>query len=1031
MSYGSINNNNSIGIEMEGNADWDAITTWQTSSLNSSLQNLVSWLCSTYGIPKDRAHIVGHNQVPSPPSGSAGGCTACRGPSYWGGCCAGKTDPGAWFNWTKLMEGIGRSPSYQSVASTSACSVLVTPEAGAPTTTSLAAGQKFVAYDTINGYRAIFLSGDEPDNPYATKAKEGFREYHWDGFVSSSCVTSTNGSQLEIANDSSGYWNVRTSYSATTTVLAHTTNGKRYVANGSPQTAGGYTWYPFDLAWDGATKTGWTAGAVAPSACTMTVTTPNGGETWTTGQQQSIGWTSNGGACGGNVKIELLKGGSVNTTIVSSTSNDGSFSFTPSASLTTASDYTVRITDTANSSYTDTSNSNFTITAPSTCTLTVTAPNGGETWSTGQQQAISWTSNGAACGGSVRIELLKSGSLNSTISSSTSNDGSYSWAPSASLAAASDYAIRVTDTSNASYSDISNSTFAITAPSSTCSVSVSAPNGGETWIAGQTQAVTWTSSGATCGSNVKLELLKNGSLHTTIIASTPNDGNFSWTLPNTLPQGSDYTVRITDTSNSSYVDTSNSTFTITGSSSTGASYDAALRSPKCATVAAVCDSGTLLTGRGSVGPELNAPNTIANSCQDGNSGAYQSDESVERIVVTGQDGSLTVGHAAKFEVTIWAYGAGDHLDLYYAPNAASPVWSYLGSADIQQGGEQTWNLTYVLPDGNLQAFRAHLRWQGDVSSCSAGSYDDHYDLVFAVQSAGVTVTPTSGLITTEAGGVAQFTVRLNAAPTANVTIPVSSNNTNEGLVSPAVLTFTSANWNTLQTVTVTGVDDAVHDGNVGYSIVLGAASSADPIYNLFNPSDVSVTNNDNDVLGSPALTATFSGATNVDVIWSSISGANSYELQRSHNAENFALLYAGGTPAYVDPSCPAGTTCVYRVRAIDALGSSVWTTEIATTLNFTDATLTSGQTSIKALHITQARAAVNAVRRSAGQAPYAFTDSVLTNSIVKAIHLSELRSALDAARGALGLPSLSYAYSVARSAPIRAIDLTEIRNGTR
>ena len=46
---------------------------------------------------------------------------------------------------------------------------------------------------------------------------------------------------------------------------------------------------------------------------------------------------------------------------------------------------------------------------------------------------------------------------------------------------------------------------------------------------------------------------------------------------------------------------------------------------------------------------------------------------------------------------------------------------------------------------------------------------------------------------------------------------------------PASLTFTPANWNVAQTVTVTGVDDAIDDGDVTYSIVTAAATSADTV----------------------------------------------------------------------------------------------------------------------------------------------------------------------------------------------------------
>jgi len=112
--------------------------------------------------------------------------------------------------------------------------------------------------------------------------------------------------------------------------------------------------------------------------------------------------------------------------------------------------------------------------------------------------------------------------------------------------------------------------------------------------------------------------------------------------------------------------------------------------------------------------------------------------------------------------------------------------------------------------------------------------------------AGITVGTPSGTSTTEAGGAVTFTVRLNSEPTGNVTIPMSSSDTTEGTVNVASLVFTPANWNTNQTVTVSGVDDAIVDGNIVYSAVIGAATSADALYNGINPADISLTNLDND-----------------------------------------------------------------------------------------------------------------------------------------------------------------------------------------
>ena len=96
------------------------------------------------------------------------------------------------------------------------------------------------------------------------------------------------------------------------------------------------------------------------------------------------------------------------------------------------------------------------------------------------------------------------------------------------------------------------------------------------------------------------------------------------------------------------------------------------------------------------------------------------------------------------------------------------------------------------------------------------------------------MTPITGLMTTEAGGTATFTVVLTSAPTGDVTINLSSSDTDRGHGRPASLTFTAANWNVAQTVTVTGVDDALVDGDVAYTIAT-TVTSGDAIYAAHQP----------------------------------------------------------------------------------------------------------------------------------------------------------------------------------------------------
>lgn len=102
------------------------------------------------------------------------------------------------------------------------------------------------------------------------------------------------------------------------------------------------------------------------------------------------------------------------------------------------------------------------------------------------------------------------------------------------------------------------------------------------------------------------------------------------------------------------------------------------------------------------------------------------------------------------------------------------------------------------------------------------------------------------LATSESGGIATFTVVLSTMPTADVTIGLSSSDATEGTVAPASLVFTSMDYYLPQTVTVTGVDDLLGDGDTTYTILTAAAVSADSAYNGKNALDVTVVNEDND-----------------------------------------------------------------------------------------------------------------------------------------------------------------------------------------
>ena len=91
------------------------------------------------------------------------------------------------------------------------------------------------------------------------------------------------------------------------------------------------------------------------------------------------------------------------------------------------------------------------------------------------------------------------------------------------------------------------------------SITVAAPNGGESWAAGESHDITWTSASA--GANVDIDYsTNNGSSWTSIATGTANDGTYSWAVANSPSTTCLVRVRDTDGSPS---DQSDAVFTIT------------------------------------------------------------------------------------------------------------------------------------------------------------------------------------------------------------------------------------------------------------------------------------------------------------------------------------------------------------------------------------------------------------------------------------------------------------------------------------
>ena len=159
---------------------------------------------------------------------------------------------------------------------------------------------------------------------------------------------------------------------------------------------------------------------------------------------------------------------------------------------------------------------------------------------------------------------------------------------------------------------------------------------------------------------------------------------------------------------------------------------------------------------------------------------------------------------------------------------------------------------------------------------------------------------------------------------------------------------------------------------------------------------------------------------------------NTYEVLRVGANGATSTIGTSTTGSIVDTTAVANTAYLYKVRAILPSASGYSAPDLATTVIFTDPTLTATTTRIKAAHITELRTAINAVRTLAGVGAGAYADPTLSVGVttIKAAHLTDLRVALASARSTLALPTVLYTVTSAGQT-ISAAHINELRAAVR
>ena len=181
----------------------------------------------------------------------------------------------------------------------------------------------------------------------------------------------------------------------------------------------------------------------------------------------------------------------------------------------------------------------------------------------------------------------------------------------------------------------------------------------------------------------------------------------------------------------------------------------------------------------------------------------------------------------------------------------------------------------------------------------------------------------SSLSVSETGTSDTFTVRLNSAPTADVQFDLVSSATDEAIVAPSTLTFTSANWDTPQTVTVTGVDDKILDGTQTAQITISVQGIASAPEYVSVPDTVITASTLDDEVAPPT-----SGGGGGSVAQSiTLNAPNGGEVLHAGEVKNVSWTYRGAAPSAVrlELSTDGGSTYSALTQDAGANGLYAWT----------------------------------------------------------------------------------------------------------
>ena len=654
---------------------------------------------------------------------------------------------------------------------------------------------------------------------------------------------------------------------------------------------------------------------IAPSN-DITVTSANGGEVWQGLSSHLLTWTNLPSASGLYTIQYSSNGGSSWTTIATNISGNAYNWSVPNQPSTS---YMIKVIDYGNTCKFDVSDAVFTV---SPATPILLGPNGGETLMPECSYTITW--NPATFFSSIRLEYsTNNGTTWNLITSSTTNNGSYSW--SVPFLPSTNCLIKASNTSNLTVFDVSNAVFTIAKP-----YQLITPNGGDTLFGCTSYPITFNKP-LNCASTHRIEYSTNNGSTWNVIANPSSTGSglsqtYYWTAPNNITS-TQCLIRVSNYYNSAESDTSNSVFAIlpsndiTVTSANGGESWQGLSTQTISWTNLPSASGNYTlqysTTNGS------SWNTIASNIS-GNSYAWSVPNSPSSTCLIKV---LDYANTCKYDISDANFTISPAQPLLLTPNGGEDWYSgttknitwntltYYSSVRLEYSTDNgaTWilitsstsnNGSYNWTVPNVSSTQCLIK----ASNSSNTFVNDVSDAVFRIRPAVTILTPNGDNGTTVWGGCTVTSItfdRSNAWDSYRIEYTTNNGTT----------------WNVITNYWSTTANPATYNWNIPNLTTSQAKVKVSPYYasSYYDESDSTFTVTKPVTLIQPNFGGILQVGSVYPIIWQSDGISNVYDLFYSTNNGStwttIATAYNTSTNTYnwTVPNTPS-TTCLMRVR---------------------------------------------------------------------------------------------------------------------